>query len=183
VRIKDIKPGERYYIEGVRGWDRHWSYEVPDGYDIGGYATVAEDQTDAYIEAGTWTQRRKKRTGVRVIWDAIPAGTRWKDDTGRAAITVVIPPNRVVATEADHRAAVEAEKKAKEEDAQRQAAYKAQVKAEGDEQAAKCDALGIPYYQEPGSGRVRVRLTTAEIIALVEEAARCCLDQKEEVTA
>ena len=175
MKLKDIKTGGRYFVKGVQGWDRDYYYKVPAGYDLGGYATVAEDQTDAYVEAGrnqTGTTTRQKRRGVRVIWAAIAAGTRWDGDKGREEITVVIPANRVIATEADHKAQVEAEAKAKEAAKQREIEDRETRRLIADAQEAKCKALGIPYYRGAYDNTVRITLKNDEIIALAEAAQK-----------
>ncbi len=168
MKLKDIKTGGRYFVKGVQGWDRDYYYKVPAGYDLGGYATVAEDQTDAYVEAGYTTT--KKRTGVRIIWAEIPAGTRWHDK-GREEITVVVPANRVIATEADHKAQVEAEAKAKEAAKQRVIEDRETRRLIADAQEAKCQALGIRYHRDYDN-TVRIGLNNDEIIALVEAAQK-----------
>lgn len=175
MKIADITPGEVYYIEGVSGWDRDWDYRVPDGYDRGGYATVAEDQTDAYIEAGPSQWRRtgqRQRRGVRVIW---PADERWGE---AEEVTVVVPAKRVIATAEDYRARVEAEAQAKRERIEAEQNRQARVREEGDALAARCEELNIPYWQDY-NGEVRLTLTTEQIIELVAQVGG--LEEDEEL--
>jgi hypothetical protein len=163
MKLTDIKTGERYYIKGVSGWSRdYWAERrLAEGHDRGGYATIAEDQTDAYIQGD-----EQKRKGVRVVWN---------DDRINSyndGLEVVVATNRVIATVADWEAKQKAEQEAKEEANQQYLERRQKEKVIADGQEAKCEALGIPYYRGMYSNVVEIKLGNDEIIALVEAAQK-----------